>query len=139
MNQFYILQQELSIEKHQRLLEKQLQDQHKQLSMLQNNCQHMEVILGKSHYALEPVRRCLWCGKRIHFLANYMVDASNIFKEYNLDDYEECAQKFYRIQLCAYELLQKCPTLSQEELQEQLNSYFNFIEQEEKKLAKKMP
>lgn len=109
------------LESEQRKLSESLNKINGYIENQKDNCSHIFVDLGRTHYRY----RCLLCGKgRIENYVmepKYIVYAEDYLTQYDIQDEEQCNEKFDNIQTLALGLLQDDPNMSREELCNRLN------------------
>lgn len=109
-------------------LERKLISINKNIEEQKNSCLHISVDLGYDVHSstTRDKYRCLICGKgkgeEYFFEPKNIVHAENYLPQYDINDEEQCNNKFEHIQTIALGLLKENPDMSRAELVDKLNT-----------------
>lgn len=104
--------------------EEELKSIDSNLSKFQEECDHINVILGRDGFLPVYRNRCLLCGIKDYSFSKYTsVHAENYLTQYDIKDSQQRDEKFDAIQTMALGIMKDVPELEGEELVAYLNSF----------------
>lgn len=113
-----------NLEEKKLRLEKELDSIHNDILEVQEECEHVVVFLGYHGWcAITGEKyRCLLCGKEDIYEPNFIIDAKEYLKNYDVKIEHQFNNKFDHIQTIALGLLKDNPDMTGKELLDKLNN-----------------